>query len=136
MRIDRHHVAWTILGVLAVPGLWFAWSLPGAIVMFGCIAAAFVLWNRLGSRGSWLALIIVGAGMAGVLGWQAATGSRCPAPGTTVFLKEGKPPVGCTEIRASAASMAAFFGLVALIGIAAPIYARTAGDDDPAALDA
>ena len=125
MRIDRHHMAWAILGLLAVPGLWFAWSLPGAIVMFGCIGGAFVLWNRLGSRGSWLALVIVGAGMAGLLGWQAVTGSRCPEAGTKVFLKEGKPPVGCDEIRASAGSMAAFFALIMGIGIGAPIYARS-----------
>jgi hypothetical protein len=121
----RPHVAWGLLGAVAIPALWFAWSLPGAAVMFACIAAAFVMWNRLGSRGSWMALVVMGLGMSGLLGWQAATGSRCPAPGTRVFLKENKPPVDCTEIRASAASMSAFFGLVALLGIGAPLYARS-----------
>jgi hypothetical protein len=104
--------------------------------MFGCIAAAFVMWYRLGSRGSWMALIVMGAGMSGLLGWQAATGSRCPAPGTKVFLKANKPPVDCTEIRTSAGSMSVFFALVALLGIGAPFYARSLRDDDTPTPDA
>jgi hypothetical protein len=128
--VDRHHVAWGLLGLVAVPAMWYAWSLPGAIAMFACIGAAFVLWSRLGSRGSWLALIVVGLGMGGVLGWQAVTGSRCPEGDTKVFLKADKPPVGCDELRASAGSMAAFFLLLAGIGIGAPLYARSARAED------
>lgn len=131
----RPHLVWGSLGAVAVPALWYAWSLPGMAVMFGAIAMAFVLWRRMGPRGSWVALIALGLGMSGVLGWQAATGSRCPEGGAKVFLDEDKPPVGCAEIRASAATMSAFFALVALIGIGAPLYARGMEDgsdlDDP-----
>jgi hypothetical protein len=126
----RPHVAWGLLGAVSIPALWYAWSLPGAAVMFACIAAAFGMWYRLGPRGSWMALVVMGLGMSGLLGWQAATGNRCPAPGTKVFLKENKPPVDCAEIRASAASMSAFFGLIALLGIGAPLYARSMRDDE------
>jgi hypothetical protein len=132
----RPHVAWALLGAASIPAMWFAWSWPGALAMFACIAAAFVMWHRLGPRGSWLALVVMGAGMCGLLGWQAATGSRCPPAGTKVYLKVGKPPVDCTEIRASAASMSMFFGLVALLGLGAPAYARMLRSDqepDPAA---
>jgi hypothetical protein len=129
----RQHLLWGLLGLVSIPALWFAWSLPGAAVMFGAIVAAFVMWNRMGSRGSWVALVVLGVGMGGLLGWQAATGSRCPAPGTEVFLKANKPPVDCTEIRASAGSMAAFFLLVALLGAGAPIYARSMREADDAA---
>lgn len=129
------HVVWALLGASSIPAMWWAWSLPGAAAMFALIALAFVLWSRLGPRGSWMALVVMGLGMGGLLGWQAATGSRCPEPGTRVFLKLNKPPVDCGEIRASAASMAALFGLVALIGIGAPIYARTMPDDGAAPSD-
>lgn len=124
------HLAWGLLGAVTVPAAWYAWSVPGGIVLFGAIAAAFVLWHLFGSRGSWMALIMLGIGMSGILGWQAATGSRCPEPGTRVFLKLNKPSVDCAEIRASAGTMSAFFGLVALLGIGAPIYARRVGRDD------
>ena len=131
------HAAWAVLGAVSVVCLWYAWSLPGGIGMFACIWLAFVMWNRLGPRGSWMALVVLGAGMSGVLGWQAVTGSRCPDAGTKVFLKENKPPIGCADVRASAGVMSVFFGLVALIGIAAPIYARSIEDapvdDEPAA---
>lgn len=76
-----------------------------------------------------MALIVVGLGMSGVLGWQAVTGSRCPVEGTKVFLKADKPPVGCDEVRASAAVMGVFFAMIALIGMAAPLYARGIDDD-------
>jgi hypothetical protein len=118
------HVAWALLGIATVPAAWYAWSLPGGIALFAAIVAAFVLWHLCGSRGAWMALIVIGVGMSGLLGWQAATGSRCPADGTRVFLKVDKPSVDCAEIRASAATMSAFFGLVALLGVGAPIYAR------------
>lgn len=129
------HVAWAALGAASIPALWWAWSLPGAAAMFTLIVAAFVLWERLGPRGSWMALVVMGIGMSGLLGWQAATGSRCPEPGTRVYLKAFKPAVDCSEIRASAASMAALFGLVALIGLGAPLYARTMPEEDPAPSD-
>lgn len=118
------HVAWLALGAVTVPAAWYAWSVPGGIALFAAIAAAFALWHVCGSRGSWMALIVIGFGMSGLLGWQAATGSRCPADGTRVFLKLNKPSVDCAEIRASAATMSAFFGLVGLLGVGAPIYAR------------
>ncbi|MCB0877799.1 MAG: hypothetical protein KDC46_02310 [Thermoleophilia bacterium] len=127
--LDRHHLAWGILGAVSIPALWYAWSLPGAVVMFACIGAAFVLWNRLGSRGAWVTLIVLGLGMGGLLGWEAVTGSRCPADGTKVYLAVGKPAVGCDEMRASAASMAMFFLLIGGIGIGAPLYARSVRDE-------
>lgn len=130
------YAAWGLLGAIAIPSMWFAWSLPGAIGLFGGIAAAFGLWYKLGSRGSWLALLVMGAGMSGILGWQAATGSRCPEPGTKVFLKLNKPPVDCTEIRTSAASMSAFFAMIALLGIGAPLYARSMREDEADPVDA
>jgi hypothetical protein len=124
------HVLWVLLGVISVFGMWFAWSTPGAFALFGSIAAAFVLWHFLGARGSWMALIVVGFGMAGLLGWQAATSSRCPADGQKVFLKENKPPVGCAEMRTSAAAMAVFFAFVGGLGIGAPLYARSVRRDE------
>lgn len=127
------HVVWTALGAASIPAMWWAWSLPGGAAMFALIGLAFVLWNRLGSRGSWMALVVIGAGMSGLLGWQAATGSRCPEPGTRVYLRAFKPSVDCTEIRTNAASMAVLFGLVALIGIGAPFYARLEKFDADAA---
>lgn len=137
MSSMRPHLAWGTLAAVAVPSMWFAWSLPGAAVMFACIGLAFVMWNRMGSRGSWMALVVMGAGMSGLLGWQAVTGTRCPEGDTRVFIKEGKPPIACTDVRASAAVMSVFFGLVALIGLGAPIYARSLEDlpdtDEPLA---
>ena len=129
----RPHAIWTIFGIISVVSMWFAYTTPGAIVMFTCIGLAFVLWRVLGSRGSWVALIVVGSLMGGLQGWQAVTGSRCPEGDTKVFLKEGKPPVGCDEFRAVAAVMGSFFGLIALIGVAAPFYARRVDEDEPIA---
>lgn len=123
------HLAWGALGAAAAASMWFAYTIPGAIGLFLAIALAFVMWKRLGPRGSWMALIVMGLSMSGVLGWQAATGSRCPPAGTKVFLKEGKPPVSCDEIRASAGSMSVFFGLIALLGVGAPFYARRLDDE-------
>lgn len=124
----RQHAAWGLLGAVAVPSLWYAWSVPGALLMFACIGLAFVLWYTIGSRGSWVALVVVGAGMSGLLAWESSTGSRCPEGDSRVQLKEGKPEVGCDELRASAAAMGVFFGLVALFGLAVPIYAREGAD--------
>jgi len=128
--MSRNHVAWFALGVLAVAGLWYAYSVPGAIAMFAAIGLAFIMWYKLGSRGSWITLIVVGVSMSSILGWQAVTGSRCPAPGTKVFLKVGKPPISCDDVRASASVMSLFFALIAVIGIAAPFYARVDRDSD------
>jgi hypothetical protein len=116
-------------------GMWFAWSVAGAIALFVSICACFITWYRVGSRGAWVAAIVVGTIMTSVLTWQAATGARCPASGERVILKEGKPPVSCSEIRASAGAMAAFFGIVALIGVAAPFYARRLPEPDDVAGD-
>jgi len=124
------HWAWGVLGAVAVPSLWFAWSVPGATAMLLAIVAAFVLWRRSGSTGMWVSLIVIGLGMGGVLGWQAVTGDRCPAAGTKVFLKEGKPPIGCDDVRASAATMGSFFALIALIGVGIPLYGRRRADED------
>lgn len=140
-RSFRPHLVWGLLGAVAVPSLWYAWSVPGAAAMFACIGLAFVFWYRMGQRGSWMALVLMGAGMSGLLAWQAATGSRCPEGDTRVFLKPNKPPIGCTDVRASAGAMSVFFGMVALIGLGAPLYARSmrddedhaAGDDEPIA---
>jgi hypothetical protein len=118
------HLVWAALGGIGALGLWFAYSPLGAAALFVAIGAPFVLWRLLGPRGSWLALVVLGVGMAGVLGWQAATGSRCPPEGTTVVLEEDKPPVSCDEIRASAGAMGVFFALLALGGALAPVYAR------------
>ena len=131
----RPHLIWGLLGICLAAGMWFAWSIPGAIVMFAAIGMAFVLWYRMGSRGSWVALITVGLCMSSVLGWQAATGSRCPEGDREVFMRTDRPPIDCTDVRSSAASMAVFFGIIALIGIAAPLYSRRepepGGDIEP-----
>jgi hypothetical protein len=129
----RPHAIWALLGVVSVACLWYAWTLPGGIGMFACIGAAFALWYTLGSRGSWMALVVVGLGMGGLLGWQASTGARCPEAGTKVFLREDRAPIGCQDVRASAGVMAIVFMLLAGIGIGAPIYARTADDEPPPA---
>ncbi|MCW2955176.1 MAG: hypothetical protein JWO69_45 [Thermoleophilia bacterium] len=124
----RNHVAWAVLGGVAAAGMWTAYSIPGAIAMFAAIGLAFLMWHKLGRRGSWLALVVMGFAMGGMLAWQAVEGTRCPAPGERIIIKDGKPPVSCDEIRASAGSMAMFFFLIAGIGVGAPLYARK--DDD------
>lgn len=124
------HLLWAILGAVSIAGMWFAWSALGAVALFGSIGMAFVMWHFLGSRGSWMALVVVGFGMSGLLGWQAVSGNRCPPDGQKVFLKEGKPPVGCDEMRTSAAAMAVFFMFVAGLGIGAPLYARSVLRDE------
>ncbi len=125
----RPHAIWATLGLVAIPSMWFAYTVLGAIGMFSCIGLAFLLWHRLGSRGSWMALVVVGLGMSGLLGWQAVTGARCPEPGKKVFLKADKPPVGCAEFRAVAGVMGTFFLLLAIGGAAAPFYARRLEDE-------
>jgi hypothetical protein len=129
------HPLWAALGAVSAACMWYAWSLPGGIGMFVCIGLAFLMWHRLGSRGSWLALIVVGVAMSSVLGWQAVTGSRCPHGDDKVFLRADRAPIGCTDVRASAAVMSAFFGIIALIGIAAPLYARSMDDEPDDLLD-
>ena len=139
MSTYRGHVAWGTLGVAGATGLWFAGFWWGAILMFVSIALAFVMWNRLGPTGSWVALVTLGALMTGVNSYEAVTGSRCPADGQKVFLKANKPPAGCDEMRAGAGSMAAFFLFVTIMGAAAPVYLRRleaepTSDEDPAAV--
>lgn len=120
----RPHLIWGTLGVVLAGCMWWAWSLPGGLGMFACIALAFVLWYRMGPRGSWVAVVAVGVIMSSILGWQAVTGSRCPAPGTEVFLRIDRAPIGCDDVRASAAVMATFFAIIAAMGAFAPVYAR------------
>lgn len=126
-----HHVAWALLGLLGAAGMFWAASWLGVIAIAVAIAGAFVMWSRLGSRGSWFALIMLGIGIAIPTTVMAITGAgRCPKPGATVILKEGKPPVDCAQIKAGAMSMAVMFWLVALIGVAAPFYASRVMRDD------
>ncbi|MCW2925020.1 MAG: hypothetical protein JWM98_2424 [Thermoleophilia bacterium] len=125
----RAHAMWTLFGLASIASMWFAYTAPGAVAMFVLIGLAFLLWYGLGSRGSWMALIVIGLGMGGLMGWQAVSDSRCPKPGTKVFLKADKPPVGCDEFRAVAGTMAVFCLLLALGGVAAPFYARRPDDD-------
>lgn len=131
--MTRNHLAWAALGAMAAIGMWTAYSIPGALAMFAAIGLAFIMWNKLGPRGSWMALVVLGLGMGGVLGWQAAEGSRCPGPDEKIIIKDGKPPVSCDEIRASAGSMSLFFLLIGSMGIAAPFYARSRPKDDDGA---
>jgi hypothetical protein len=127
----RPYVAWAVLGALSVVSMWFAASVPGAIGIFACIGAAFALWYGVGSRGWWLALVVVGFGMGGLLGWQALHGgSRCPAAGTKVFMSANRAPISCRDVRASAAVMAIFFMLLAGIGIGVPIHTGSTSDDE------
>lgn len=72
-----------------------------------------------------MALIVIGLGMGGILGWQAATGSRCPQNNGKVYMRLDRPPVDCKQIKASAASLSIFFFLVAGLGLGAPLYARS-----------
>lgn len=81
----RFHAAWALLGAGSVASLWWAWSIFGAIGLFSCIGLAFLMWYRMSHQGAWVAVAILGLGMAGVLGWQAATSARCPAAGTKVY---------------------------------------------------
>lgn len=120
----RPHLAWGLLGAIAVPSLWYAATVPGALAMFACIGLAFVLWYRMTPRGAWVAMVLLGAGMSGLLAWHAAAGSRCPQGDTKVTLKEGKPPAGCEDIRAGMAAASGLFALLALLGLAAPSYVR------------
>ena len=115
---------WAALALAALPSLWWVWSMPGAVAVFALIGAAFPLWRFTRGRGAWVCVAILGLGLSGVLTWQAFTGEHCPAAGTKVFLKEDRPPIGCSDVRQSAAVMAIFFGLVGFAGLAAPFYTR------------
>ena len=125
----RNHVAWGLLGIAAAACLWFAYSIPGAIGLFVVIGLAFVFWYRLGSRGSWMAVLLLGAIMSSILGWQAVTSARCPGNGDVLYMQANKPGVSCDELRASAASMSVLFGFFALMALATPFYARRARRD-------
>lgn len=130
--ISRNHILWALLGLMGAAGMFWAATWIGVAAMFAAIGLAFVFWYRLGSRGSWMAMIMLGIGIAIPTTVMAVTGAgRCPDGNTKVVLKKGQPPVNCTQIRTGAASMAVMFWLITIVGIAAPIYASRIPDEEP-----
>ncbi|MCW2950201.1 MAG: hypothetical protein JWN41_1214 [Thermoleophilia bacterium] len=122
----RNHVAWGLLGLAATASLWWAGTVPGAIGLFAVIGLAFVMWHFLGSRGAWMAVLLLGVIMSSLTGWQAITSARCPGAGDELVMSVTKPGVDCSQLRASAASMSLMFGFFAIMAAAAPFYARKA----------
>lgn len=119
-----NHVAWGLLGLAGTASLWWAGTVVGALSLFVVIGLAFVFWNRLGSRGAWMAVLLLGASMCGLTAWQAVTAARCPGAGDELVMSVTKPGVNCEELRASATTMSVLFGFFAIMGAIAPFYGR------------
>ena len=129
----RNHLAWGLLGIAGAASFWYAGTVVGAISLFVVIGMAFVLWHFLGSRGSWVAVLLLGGIMSSLTGWQAITSARCPGAGDELVMSLTKPGVNCDQLRASAASMSVLFGFFAIMAAAVPFYARrtpTTDDDE------
>jgi hypothetical protein len=130
--LRRSELAWAVLGIVLVTGMYHAYAVWGAIAMFTAIGMAFVIWYKMSPKGAWIAVAVVGMSMATLLGLQAATSSRCPTGTDRVSINAGEMPdgtVSCDELRASALSMAAFFAFIGIMGLAAPWYLRTRDED-------
>lgn len=127
MTHRRSEIAWALLGITLTLGMYHAYAIWGAIAMFGAIGSAFLIWYKMSPKGAWIAVVIVGVSMASLLGFQAVTSSRCPKGNSPIAIKAGDAPSGvvsCDELRASAASMAAFFAFIAIMGLAVPWVMR------------
>ncbi|MCW2971733.1 MAG: hypothetical protein JWN72_6 [Thermoleophilia bacterium] len=122
----RNHVAWGLLGLAATASLWWAGTVPGAIGLFAVIGLAFVMWHFLGGRGAWMAVLLLGALMSSLTGWQAITSARCPGAGDELVMSLTKPGVDCSQLRASAASMSVLFGFFAVMAALTPRTVRKA----------
>ncbi|MBC7460216.1 MAG: hypothetical protein H7287_02535 [Thermoleophilia bacterium] len=122
----RNHAAWGLLGLAATASLWWAGTVPGAIGLFVVIGLAFVMWHFLGSRGAWMAVLLLGVIMSSLTGWQAITSARCPGAGDELVMSVTKPGVNCAQLRASAASMSVLFAFFALIAALTPRTVRKA----------
>lgn len=123
-RFGWQHGVWILVGLAIGVGGWTAYTPIGAVGLLGGIAAAFIVWRVTHGRGAWVAAVVVGLGLAGLLGWQAVTGSRCPGAGERVELRANSGAATCDELRAGVASMAMFFALIGALGVAWPFYAR------------
>jgi len=123
-----NHVAWGLLGLAGTASLWWAGTVIGAISLFAVIGLAFVFWSKLGSRGAWMAVLLLGASMSSLTGWQAITAARCPGVGDELVMSVTKPGVNCEELRASATTMSVLFGFFAIMGAIAPFYGRKIRD--------
>jgi hypothetical protein len=135
--MNQRHLVWLAVGIVAAPLLLFAAHAPVAIAMLIMVAAIYPLWRVYGGREVWVGIAMTSAIMTAVLVWAAVTSSGCPEPGTELVMKLGKAPVTCDQIRASYASMAAFFAMTLLVALAIPGIARRwdrdadAEDDTP-----
>jgi hypothetical protein len=132
----RNHVLWGMLGIGSAAALWYAGTVPGAIGLFVAIGLAFPMWYRLGSRGSWMAVLLIGVIISSLTGWQAVTSARCPGAGDELYMQAGKRGVNCNQLRASAASMSVLFGFFAILAALAPFSARKARAAERAAAEA
>jgi hypothetical protein len=125
-------VAWGAAGLVLAAGM----VLPsvhwvGVVVLLAGVLLPFVLWSQTGGSGSWVGLVTLGVTMSALLASALLLKFGCPPPGTTVELKEGKPPVGCNEVRASYLTFSVFFGVVALAGLFTPWYVRRLPPAEP-----
>ena len=133
-RVQRslrsQRLLWGALGLLLAVGMLATGSAIGAVLLFVVIALWFVAWHLYGGREIWVALLVGGTLMTGILGWAAVTSAGCPTGTDRVMLKAGKPSVDCEEIRAGYVSMAAFFIVAAMIGAALPGIQRRRDQDE------
>lgn len=129
----RSRLIWGVVGLFLAAGMLLpAVHTVGSFVLVLAIVMPFLVWHWYGGAGSWMGMITMGVTMTAVLAAALIVGFGCPPKGATVELKAGKPPVGCSEVRASYMSMAVFFGFVALIGAVTPTYLRRMPPaDDP-----
>jgi hypothetical protein len=115
--VSGRHAAWALVGAGVAVGFWESWHIAGATLLLGSIVAAFVVARLIGFSHAWVALLVCGVLMSGVLVWATVTSARCPEEGTKVLVKAGKPAVTCDELRTSYSAMAVVFALIAGMGI-------------------
>ena len=121
----RGKIIWGGVGLLLAAGLLLpSVHMMGSFLLVIAIVLPFLVWHWYGGEGSWMGMITTGVTMTAVLSAALIFGFGCPPEGTTVELKAGKPPVSCSEVRASYMSMAVFFGAVAIIGALTPAYRK------------
>lgn len=134
----RNRLIWGFAGLVLAAGMLLpAVHVAGAFLLVVGVTLPFLVWHWFGGSGSWMGMVTVGIATSVVLAAALILDVGCPADGVRVVLKEGKPPVSCTEVRASYMSMAVFFAVVAAIGALIPSYLKRLPppdmDDDSAA---
>jgi hypothetical protein len=107
------------LGTLGIAVSWYG---VGALAV-GTVLT-MVCWRKYGWGTSSIGWIVFGVIPALVLAAAAITKRGCPEPGKLFILDEGDPPVDCSQIVASYASMCLFFAMLAIAGAFIPAFIR------------